>query len=84
MKSSKSFNNSLFIFNKLFNEYVVFITHYFRVLKNGGTLIVFFDIWKITPLKEIMEKIGFKQIRFIEWIKTNPQPLNSKINYLKI
>jgi hypothetical protein len=23
-----------------------FITHYFRVLKNGGTLIIFFDIWE--------------------------------------
>ena len=59
-----------------------FINHYFRVLKNGGTLILFFDIWKITPLKEMMEKIGFKQIRFIEWVKTNPQPLNSSLNYL--
>ena len=29
-----------------------------------------------------MEKHKFKQLRFIEWIKTNPQPLNSKINYL--
>ena len=59
-----------------------FIKHYFRVLKNGGTLIIFFDIWKITPLKELMEKAGFKQLRFIEWIKTNPQPLNSSVNYL--
>jgi len=59
-----------------------FIEHYFRVLKDGGTAIVFFDIWKITPLKEIMERVGFKQIRFIEWIKTNPQPLNSSRNYL--
>jgi len=59
-----------------------FITNYYKVLKNGGTLILFFDIWKITPLKEIMEKVGFKQIRFIEWVKTNPQPLNSKTNYL--
>ena len=24
----------------------------------------------------------FKQLRFIEWIKQNPVPLNSKINYL--
>lgn len=29
-----------------------------------------------------MEKYKFKQIRFIEWIKTNPQPRNSKVNYL--
>ena len=59
-----------------------FIKHYYRVLKNGGTLILFFDLWKITLLKELMEKNGFKQIRFIEWIKTNPQPLNSGTNYL--
>ena len=59
-----------------------FIGEYYRKLRQGGTLIIFFDIWKITPLKELMEKHKFKQIRFIEWIKTNPQPLNSKINYL--
>ena len=29
-----------------------------------------------------MEKYKFKQIRMIEWIKTNPQPRNSKVNYL--
>jgi len=45
-------------------------------------MIIFFDLWKITPLKDLMEKHKFKQIRFIEWIKTNPQPLNSKTNYL--
>lgn len=60
----------------------LFIQEYYNKLKNGGTLIIFFDIWKITQLKEIMEKYKFKQIRFIEWIKTNPQPLNSKVNYL--
>ncbi len=59
-----------------------FIGEYYKKLRKGGTLIVFFDIWKITPLKESMEKHKFKQIRFIEWIKTNPQPLNSKRNYL--
>ena len=29
-----------------------------------------------------MTGAGFKQIRLIEWIKTNPVPLNSKRNYL--
>ena len=58
------------------------IQQYYNKLKKSGTLIIWFDIWKITPLKELMEKVGFKQIRFIEWIKTNPQPINSKINYL--
>jgi site-specific DNA-methyltransferase (adenine-specific) len=28
------------------------------------------------------DKIGFKQIRFIEWVKTNPVPLNQHTNYL--
>jgi len=59
-----------------------FICEYYKKLKNGGTMIIFFDIWKISLLKEIMEKYKFKQIRFIEWIKTNPQPLNSSVNYL--
>jgi len=59
-----------------------FIEQYYKKLRKGGTMIMFFDIWKITTLKEIMEKHKFKQIRFIEWIKTNPQPINSKINYL--
>lgn len=59
-----------------------FICEYYNKLKNGGTLILFFDLWKISYLKEIMEKYKFKQIRMIEWIKTNPQPLNSNVNYL--
>lgn len=54
----------------------------YRILKNGGTMICFYDLWKITTLKEYFDKAKFKQIRFIEWIKTNPVPLNSKTNYL--
>ena len=60
----------------------IFVEEYYKKLKNGGTLIIFFDIWKISYLKDIMERNKFKQIRFIEWIKTNPQPLNSGVNYL--
>jgi site-specific DNA-methyltransferase (adenine-specific) len=59
-----------------------FICEYYKKLKKGGTLIMFFDVWKITDLKNILEKYKFKQLRFIEWIKTNPQPRNSKVNYL--
>lgn len=59
-----------------------FICEYYKKLRKGGTIIIFFDLWKISLLKELMEKYKFKQIRFIEWIKTNPQPLNSKVNYL--
>jgi len=95
----------------------LFIRHFYRVLKPGGTCIVFFDLWKITNLKDLLENCidrkrivpktkreneseeafkrrvqyakdnptisyGFSQIRFIEWIKTNPQPINSSVNYL--
>lgn len=59
-----------------------FVGEYYKKLKRGGTLIMFFDLWKITDLKAILEKHNFKQIRMIEWIKTNPQPINSKVNYL--
>ena len=59
-----------------------FVGAYYKKLRRGGTLIMFFDLWKITDLKDIMERCNFKQIRMIEWIKTNPQPLNSRVNYL--
>lgn len=59
-----------------------FISEYYKKLKIGGTLIIFFDLWKISQLKDLLDKYKFKQIRFIEWVKTNPQPLNSRVNYL--
>jgi site-specific DNA-methyltransferase (adenine-specific) len=59
-----------------------YIKLFYEKLVDGGTCVIFFDIWKLSYLKEIMEKYKFKQIRFLEWIKTNPQPRNSKINYL--
>ena len=65
-----------------FHNLDVVIKECYRVLKKGGTLICFYDLWKITTLKDYFEKANFKQLRFIEWIKTNPVPLNSKTNYL--
>jgi len=59
-----------------------FVEEFYRTLRPGGTCIIFFDIWKISYLKEAMEQANFKQLRIIEWIKTNPQPLNSSRNYL--
>lgn len=64
-----------------------FVKLFYKKLRKGGTCIIFFDLWKLETLKTIMEraktkKNGFKQIRFIEWVKTNPMPLNQKINYL--
>lgn len=59
-----------------------FMEEFHRILKPSGTIIIFFDFWKISSLKKPMEILGFNQLRFIEWIKTNPQPLNSSRNYL--
>lgn len=53
-----------------------------RMLRIGGTAIVFYDIWKLTTLADAMTVAGFKQLRIIHWEKTNPVPLNSKRNYL--
>ena len=60
----------------------IVINECYRILKKGGTLICFYDLWKITTLRKYFEDAKFKQIRFIEWIKTNPVPINSKVNYL--
>ena len=60
----------------------IVIKECYRILKKGGTLICFYDLWKITTLKDYFENAKFKQIRYIEWVKTNPVPINSKVNYL--
>lgn len=60
----------------------IIIAECYRVLKKGGTLICFYDLWKLTALKQYFDNAKFKQIRYIEWIKTNPVPLNSRTNYL--
>jgi len=61
--------------DKLFKEY-------FRVLRKGGTLVIFYDIWKSNLIKQFADKYKFKQPRVGQWLKTNPVPINSKINYL--
>jgi DNA modification methylase len=55
---------------------------YHRVLKDGGTLIIFYDIWKSNIIKEAAELNKFKQPRICSWVKNNPVPVNSKVNYL--
>ena len=65
-----------------FDSMGIVIDECYRVLKNGGTIVCFYDLWKITTLKDHLIHAKFKQLRFFEWIKTNPVPLNSKVNYL--
>ena len=54
----------------------------YRAVRKGGTVIIFYDIWKLSRVAEAMTTAGFVQLRFIEWLKTNPVPLNSQRNYL--
>lgn len=60
----------------------ILFKEYYRVLKKGGTLLTFYDIWKSNELKESAEKYKFKQPRVCCWVKSNPVPINSNINYL--
>jgi site-specific DNA-methyltransferase (adenine-specific) len=53
-----------------------------RILKSGGTIVIFYDVWKCSNLKRVAESYGFKQPRICQWVKTNPVPINSKKNYL--
>ncbi len=55
---------------------------YYRVLRKGGTLVIFYDIWKSNLIKQFADKYKFKQPRVGQWLKTNPVPINSKVNYL--
>ena len=55
---------------------------FYRALRQGGTAIVWYDLWKIGEIKEAMEQAGFKMLRQIIWEKTNPVPLNMRATYL--
>lgn len=55
---------------------------FFRVLRRGGTAIIWYDLWKITPLAAALRDAGFSMLRQLVWQKTNPVPLNSKAFYL--
>ena len=68
--------------DKNFTGFEVVIKEGYRILRQGGTMICFYDLWKIETLKNLYDSNKFKQVRFIEWMKTNPVPINSKINYL--
>ena len=68
--------------DKKFSGLDIVIKECYRVLKKSGTLICFYDLWKVSDLKRYFENAKFKQLRMIIWEKTNPVPINSKINYL--
>ena len=52
-----------------------------RVLRDGGTVIIWYDIWKVTTLADALTGAGFGFLRQIIWEKTNPVPLNARRGY---
>ena len=58
------------------------LREFYRVLKPGGSCIVFFDFWKMESLKNMLEDCKFSKLRLIEWVKTNPMPTNQYATYL--
>jgi len=56
------------------------INEFYRILRPGGSCIIFFDLWKIETLKNLLSK--FSKHRLIEWVKTNPVPINQYATYL--
>ena len=60
----------------------VLASRMYQCLKKSGTAIVWYDLWKITPLSMAMASTGFKMLRILIWQKTNPVPLNMKSTYL--
>ena len=82
---NKKFNNISLEFGKWDEDEIDLENLFFqfkRVLRDGGTIVFFYDIWKCSKLKEVAQKFGFKQPRVCQWVKTNPVPINSKKNYL--
>lgn len=54
----------------------------YRLLKQNGTMVMFYDIFKMETVRNIADKIGFKQPRIGIWNKTNAVPINARVNYL--
>ena len=54
----------------------------YRVLRTGGTAIIWYDIWKLTDLAQALGQAGFSMLRLIVWQKQNPVPLNQHSTYL--
>lgn len=63
-------------------EFEPLLKEFYRILKPGGTLIIFYDIFKMQSLYNIAMQCKFKQPRIGIWDKSNAVPVNAKINYL--
>lgn len=51
-------------------------------VRRGGAVVSFCDLWKLSHIKEACDAVKAVKLRFFEWVKTNPVPINSKVTYL--
>ena len=58
------------------------IAEFKRILKRGGSMIIWYDWKKLTPLYQKIEDFKFKQIRLNSWVKKNAPPIGSNNSYL--
>ncbi|NRG48504.1 site-specific DNA-methyltransferase, partial [Bacillus sp. CRN 9] len=63
-------------------DWVTLLQEFKRILVPGGTMIIFYDIFKMSDISDIAKRLKLTQPRIGFWEKTNPVPRNSKINYL--
>ena len=54
----------------------------YAALRPGGTVLIFYDVWKISYLAEALRAAGFGVLRIVEWVKTNPMHVNPESGYL--
>lgn len=54
----------------------------YKVLRDGGSLIVFNDFKKISEIINIAEKMGYIYKDTLIWLKTNPMPRNRERRYV--
>lgn len=82
MKNKYNISMDFGDWDKIELNWDILFKEYYRILKKGGTILIFYDIWKSSEIKEYAEKYKFKQPRVCMWTKNNPVPINSKRNYL--
>jgi len=49
-----------------------------RILKPSGSMIVWYDFWKLHEVRAILEELGYDVKRAVQWTKTNPWPRNKE------
>ena len=58
------------------------IREFWTILRDGGTAIIFYDIYKLETLRDLLRRVGFRGLRIIYWLRTNPIPQNTSKAYL--